>query len=259
MTTGAPRMRHYKDYYSIHAQSYDELRFDSDHEVSSTVEWLLDHLEWTTESVVAEVGAGTCRYISEIELNRPGRYVAVDLNIDQLRHRPSGFLPATCGTALQLPIAAGSLAAYLAIMMIHQVPRPDVPALLLEAHRVLTPGGVLFVKTSSSWDLERRPLIPFFPSTRAVNEKRYHSITDLTETLTECGFTSEVTYRETRDLYQTSEYLKRVKGRGNTMLSFVADTEFEEGYARLVAALEGQDTYELLHHHTYILARKIRS
>jgi SAM-dependent methyltransferase len=65
--------------------------------------------------------------------------VGVDLSAGMLRHA-AGRLPVVRGDATRLPFADGSVAAVASIMA--HTDLPDYPAVLREARRVLSPGGV---------------------------------------------------------------------------------------------------------------------
>ncbi len=85
-----------------------------------------------------EVGCGTGIYAARVrELGWTP--VGVDLSLGMLAHARSR-LPTAQGDAIVLPVASGSVAAVIAVMV--HTDMAEYPMVISEVHRVLAPGGV---------------------------------------------------------------------------------------------------------------------
>lgn len=247
-------MAGYIEYYD-NAHRYDELRFDSMVEVETTVAWMLAELEMNDTAPILEVGAGTCRYGSELSRRLDCKFIGVDKSIAQLSRAPTGATT-ICGDAANIPLRSSSCGVVLAVMMIHQLSLAQLASFLLEARRVLTNGGHLFIKTSSHEDLRNRPLVRYFPGTVNVNIDRYPQIAEVVDRLTRLAFRDiRIVPSITTEVVDSQILMGKVEGLGNTALSLISDAEFRHGAALLRADLSGARSVELQHRHTYVVAR----
>lgn len=105
--------------------------------------WALDHVAWTGEETVVDVGCGTGEYRAPV-LARARRYVAGDFS--------RGMLVGQTGARVQLdavalPLRGACTDVVLVNHMLYHVPHVD--AALAEAARVLRPNGTLLATTNS--------------------------------------------------------------------------------------------------------------
>jgi SAM-dependent methyltransferase len=95
---------------------------------------------------VLDLGCGHRRYESAL----PPASVYVGYDVDT-----TGSEPDVCGLAEALPFRAGAFDAVLSTQVLEHVPAPA--AMLAEAHRVLTPGGILVLTAPQQWRLHEEP------------------------------------------------------------------------------------------------------
>ncbi|MFN8094477.1 MAG: class I SAM-dependent methyltransferase [Vicinamibacteria bacterium] len=96
---------------------------------------------------VLDVGCGGRPYEPFVEPG--GRYFGLDAQ------RTAASVPDAWGSAVRLPIADRSIDAVLCTQVLEHV--PDPPAVILEAARVLRPGGRLILTAPQAWCLHEAP------------------------------------------------------------------------------------------------------
>jgi SAM-dependent methyltransferase len=116
-------------------------------------DWVLDHLEWSGEECVVDVGCGPGHFLSPIA-KRAGRVIGVDLSLGMLAKAREHVLGGRAYVAVadieQMPVAAGAVDVVLAAFMLYHVPHLD--RALDELHRVLRKGGTVLAVTNGPTD-----------------------------------------------------------------------------------------------------------
>jgi hypothetical protein len=120
-------------------------------------------------------------------------------------------------------------------MVAHHV--SDVGACAGELHRVIKPGGSVFVRNTFSGRLDSVPLYRFFPSARAIDEARLPSVEQVT--LRMQGF-EPVTLETIEQRIDASlqAHHERMKRRALSTFELMTDAEFHEGLERMRQAVE---------------------
>lgn len=122
-----------------------------DHSQFTTPDWYLDLILGECEDAdhVLEVGCGTGRLSAEIDARTESTVVGLDLDPDALRASPYDTL--VRGDGATLPISSSTCDVAVSIETIEHLPDDGPDRMLTEFHRVLKPGGVLFLKTPNRW------------------------------------------------------------------------------------------------------------
>lgn len=145
---------------------------------------LLDHAGLRDQGTLIDVGCGSGQGMEWFAKRRPHwRIAGLDLGMDGLKAaREAGFEGLTLATATSLPHPDASADLVITLDVLQHLPLDggDRQA-LMEMHRVLRPGGLLFVRTNSQ-AFPRRPDDP-----DAVWHK--YDVGELREKLQEAGFT----------------------------------------------------------------------
>lgn len=110
------------------------------------ITWILDHVNWTGNERVVDVGCGSGNYVEAV-LQRTPHYIAADYSMGMLQSLTRPGLSRLNLDAHQLPLASNSADVVLANHMIYHL--PDKPKAIAEFRRILRPGGVLLAATNS--------------------------------------------------------------------------------------------------------------
>jgi SAM-dependent methyltransferase len=112
---------------------------------------LFDMVHLPAAGMLLDVGCGSGQGMRWFPSVRPGwRTVGVDLGLEGLRAAgEAGFPAVALGTGTALPFARGSVDAVITLDVLQHLPLDGGDRLALaEMHRVLKPGGHLFVRTN---------------------------------------------------------------------------------------------------------------
>lgn len=116
-------------------------------------DWVLDHLAWTGEESVLDIGCGPGGFLSPISL-RAGRVMGFDLSPGMLararKSAPNGQASLAAADIRALPLVSDSVDVVLAAFMLYHVPRLD--RALQELSRVLQSGGTILAVTNGPED-----------------------------------------------------------------------------------------------------------
>lgn len=121
--------------------------------------------------------------------------------------------------------------------VIHHV--PDISKMFAEINRVLKKGGKVCIVTQSHHQIEKRPIVQFFPGTATVDKERYPDINEIIVTAEEqyLRFMKNVILNENAEIELDLEYLDLAKKKGHSMLHLISDKEYREGLKRLETEL----------------------
>lgn len=243
----------YSDYYAECSARYDELRLDRDEEIAATATVLGDALG--CPCALLEIGCGTGRYGSALRA-LGCRVTGLDASLAQVERAKARLASAVCATATSIPFADQSFDACLAVLMLHQIAREQLPVLLAEVYRILRGRGTLGIKTCSHLDLSTRWVENYFPSAARVNLQRYPSIERLRDELAAAGFLVESVIPTLTVLsISTRELLVAVVERHNTTLRMIPPDEFDAGLLELRSDLAERERVDVPQAHTHIVCR----
>jgi SAM-dependent methyltransferase len=198
------------------------------------------HLPETRPLVWLDLGSGAGRMTPALANAFGGPVHGVEPS-DKMRARAIAYAghPAVryaAGSAEHIPLPAASCDAALLFFVWHHV--VDREAAGRELHRVVKPGGKLFVQTNFS---DRMPDIWWFrvvPEWRTVDMAQFRSEEEVKSDFAGAGWTlvsrDEVTWLRSANL---AEDLERLKLRAVSVFELMSEEVIEAGFARIAAAL----------------------
>ncbi|SNY45074.1 class I SAM-dependent methyltransferase [Paractinoplanes atraurantiacus] len=152
--------------------------------------------------------------------------------------RDHALVPTLAGHAADIPLPADSVDAVWLSTVIHHI--PDLPAAAREIHRVLTPGGVVLIRTVFPGRHHDITLFRYFPEAAAALE-RYPSVTDVQDAFAD--FTTialqPVPQKTADSLTDIAQTLRR---EAHTPLQLITDQAYADGLARLHKAARDSTT-----------------
>ena len=113
--------------------------------------WVLDHISWSGDKVVLDIGCGAGAYVEPVctRLEGDGCLLSADLSMGMLRDAAKSFAGSVVllnADAADLPLPDCCCDVVLANHMLYHV--PQIERAIAEAHRVLRPGGRLLAATN---------------------------------------------------------------------------------------------------------------
>jgi SAM-dependent methyltransferase len=166
--------------YSRQAERYDETRSAS----PSVTRALRKALDGAPGPRLADIGGGTGNYA--LALSREGwEPVVVDLSAEMLERAGAKGLTTVFANAERLPFEDESFDAAILVSMLHHV--EDRDAALLEARRIIRPGGRLVLIGFTGEDAATLWILGYFPSSRTWMESTHPPRAALLEQLPGAG------------------------------------------------------------------------
>jgi ubiquinone/menaquinone biosynthesis C-methylase UbiE len=223
--------------YDLVAPAYDKRyernRYDG-------VEAFLRRFIGDTESIaVAEVGCGTGHWLARV-CGRVHRVTGLDLSPEMLQRARTAAPCARLvrGRAEKLPWAPGAFDRLFCINAMHHF--DDVCAFMLEARRVLRPGGALLtIGLDPHTGLDRWWIYDYFPGALEADRARYLPTTMIRERLEAAGFTepvTEVAQHIPADMpFAAATERGLIDRRSTSQLMVISQAEYDAGLQRLRA------------------------
>lgn len=225
----------FKVNYNEISQVYDEVRHvDRD---------LIDHfwreLDLNPASKILDIGCGTGSHADLLQKVTQGQVYGVEPAagmLNQARQKNSRVV-FELGDAAHLPFEADFFDFVYMTDVIHHV--PDIGRMFAEIHRVLKTNGQVGIVTQSHYQIERRPIVQFFPGTAAADKARYPDIDQIIAQ----AEAQRLRFLKTTSLYENQaielgpDFLELVKKKGYSMLHLIADKEYDVGLKRLADEL----------------------
>jgi len=193
--------------------------------------------------VILDLGAGTGRFSTLLADAFEARVVGVEPSEKMRDEAERGSAHPRVvyreGSAASIPAAGGEFDFAFMSMVVHHV--PDLDACAGELHRVIKPGGSLFVRNTFSGRLDSVPLYRFFPSSRAIDEARLPRVEQVRETFVARGFelVTLETIEQQIDASLQAHY-ERMQRRALSTFELMTDAEFHQGLERMRHAVEGE-------------------
>lgn len=193
-----------------------------------------------------DVGCGTGRFtlVLQSAFPRPTRSVGVDasrLMLQQAGAKPDlARVPLTRGRAEALPFADGSFDLVVFSMVIHQL--DSVAAAMGEVHRVLTPGGKLYVRTPTQESFRGCQWAAAFPRAADIGRRVLPERARVLEEVCAQGFRATSSGPVRFVVAATPEaFLRKVGRRAISSHRELTDAEFEAGMDKLGSELRRLD------------------
>jgi SAM-dependent methyltransferase len=185
---------------------------------------------------VLDVGCATGGFTDSIANATGARLVGCDMSTPMLEYarsnRAGSSVRWVCADASYLPFTPRSFDRAVASLVLHQL--PDRERALCQVSRVLTPDGVLLVRTVAPEAASRWIPHTFFPSVARAQANRMPPIRDLVGMLVRAGFvdvaTETVVHRKPLALDDAERMFSRELA---DRYPFVDTDEREQGFARM--------------------------
>jgi SAM-dependent methyltransferase len=137
------------------------------------------------------------------------------------------------GSALDIPVAAGSVEFVFGVFFIHHV--TDLAGVARECARVIDRGAVAVV-TASTHFIETQPMNRYFPSLAPIDLARFRTGGEIESELRRAGFTRARVGNYTAQPQPIDEdYVRKVAAKFTSTYELIPPDEFESGLARLKA------------------------
>lgn len=203
---------------------------------------IASYLDRPTPAIV-EVGAGTGMFSAAIARWIAGSTVlGVDASAAMLaqarRHHPHPAVRYVSGSAEEIPAPAGAFDMAFLSRVIHHI--PDRARAARELARVIRPGGKVIVRTTFGERLDA-VVYDYWPRLRAVDERRFPGEREVVADFLAAGFAlEEVTSFAQPVTASLREYHARLVTRPQSKFTHLTAEEFDEGLARLAAAVRNE-------------------
>ena len=188
------------------------------------------------DDLVVEVGCGTGRMTLPLSAMTPARVTGVDAEtrmLDVARAKDAaGRIEWVRGSAYRLPLAEGSAALVVMVMVVHLL-RQRVRA-FSEARRILRPGGQLSLWTFTPRHVEEFYLNPYFPSIAVIDRPRFPAVAVLSAELRRAGLEEQrVQLMDEPRQLDIADVVDRVRGRYISTLAMLPPLEYRLGLQQL--------------------------
>jgi ubiquinone/menaquinone biosynthesis C-methylase UbiE len=197
------------------------------------------HVDTESVSNVVDLGCGTGRFSQGLARRLNADVVGIDPSIKMLQQARANLDRSkvwyACGLAEAIPLRDDSVDMIFISMIFHHLKDPQLAA--QECARVLRKNGRLLLRTASSEKIPTYPYVPFFPTSRAVLERRLPSLRFQCDVFEAAFFKvlfSGVVTQQIAENYST--YADKLSTRSDSVLISLDEKDFEEGLAALRAA-----------------------
>jgi len=221
--------------YDQVSKVYDKVRVGD----PEMVQQILDGVSLSKESMVLDVGCGTCNNTLLLAATSCSRVIGLDLSLGMLREASakSHSLPLLQAAADVLPFSNESFDFVFMTEVVHHL--HDIDMAVSEIFRVLEDLGGFCIVTQSHRQIAGRMTSRFFPATIEVDQARYPDIDVLEGSMLAAGF-HQVDPREYtfRPVHLGEDYLMTVSKRGYSMLHKIPDDDYNRGLSDLQDAFQ---------------------
>ena len=221
----------WRDYDQARAAAYDAERAAPDAHLCEVREILVGELAPRQGGLVVDVGAGTGLWSDRLTRWVAMPVIAVEPSAAMMAVLADKRLPgvhAVRARAEGLPIRNGVCAAAWLSTVVHHFNDLDVAA--AEVRRVLTPGGVVLVRSSFP-EQPSGEVYPsrFFPSAGKV-AAQFPTLDNVTQAFSRAGLALQRRHAPREVAAATRmQFLARVEARADSLLQEVSDDEFAAG------------------------------
>jgi len=220
------------DYDKI-SGTYDQVRKEN----RDVLEIFIRELNITGRTRILDFGCGTGNYADALQKLTHAQVYGVDPS-DGMREKAMAKNPHITvlkGNHEYIPFEDAFFDFVYMTDVIHHI--PDIWIMFKEIGRVLKSGGSLCIATQSHEQIDNRFYVKYFPTTAAVDKRRYPDIDEIIRKAREHGFdhTRIILLGEGREVEVTSDFVELVRNKGYSMFHLIPNDEYKAGLKQLEA------------------------
>lgn len=241
-----------QNYYRKIANIYNDLWFHSEDFVNFIVKNIVEYLNLSSADTFVDLGCGTGIYsqaiLKQINLNNP--ILCVDRSPEMLQQLPSSNKYKTISMdAVGFSQQPGNYEKILIKELLHLI--NDKKLLFNNLYQRLSPNGILLIILLPS--TINYPL--FDAALRRYEESQPH-YNDLSNILSNIGFTVDIHFVDYPLSINKSKYLNMVENRYMNVLSTFDDTQLQQGISEIKSKYCDRSVFEFSDRFVFITAKK---
>jgi SAM-dependent methyltransferase len=222
--------------YNEISQVYDDVR-QADVELINN---FLQEIEINTSTKILDIGCGTGNNTDLLQKVTQSNVYGIDPSVGMLSKawRKNNNIVFKLGNAEYVPFEDECFDFVYMTDVIHHV--SDIKKMFAEINRVLKKEGKACIVTQSHYQIEKRPIVEFFPGTATVDKGRYPDINKIIVAAEgqHLKFMKNAILYENEEIELGLEYLDLARKKGYSMLHLISDKEYSEGLKRLETKLK---------------------
>jgi ubiquinone/menaquinone biosynthesis C-methylase UbiE len=184
-----------------------------------------------TRPRILDLGSGTGRFTGTLAGRLGGAVIAVEPSANMRRVAAGVAMDGVAyvgGRAEQLPLGPSTIDLAWLSMVVHHL--EDRPSAIAELHRVLSPGGLVFVRNTVRDWLDEMPVTRFFPGAGEVEAARLPAIEELGRDFRQGGFEEIVREPIVQEVAGSlAEYRDRLAGRSLSVFDLISERQYQQG------------------------------
>jgi ubiquinone/menaquinone biosynthesis C-methylase UbiE len=208
------------------------------------------------DKIILDFGCGTGNYVYAIKKLTTADIYGVEPSDGMREKAAAKGVDVRSGDHSIIPFSDGYFDFIYMIDVIHHV--PDLKMMFSEFRRVLKPGGLVCILTESHRQLETRFWVKYFPTTVAVEKKRYPDVSEIINIAKTVGLDEHkvfVTDAESENII-TEDFIKLVENKGFSMFRLIEEADYHAGLAAIKKDFENKTVIYSNHCETLLWLRK---
>jgi len=183
--------------------------------------------------IILDFGCGTGNFAYVISKLTAAKIYGVEPSGGMREKALEKGIDARCGDHSMIPFEDGFFDFIYMTDVIHHV--PDMRLMFSQFRRVLKRGGLVCILTESYRQLETRFWVRYFPTTVAVEKRRYPDISDITAAAQTAGFNEHkvVTTDADGEMVITEDFIRLVENKGYSMFRLIEEADYQAGLTAL--------------------------
>lgn len=237
--------------YNILAQDYDLMRTAN----INIVNLFADELSLDSKTIL-DFGCGTGNFTYAIKRLTTAEIYGVEPSDGMREKALAKGLDVRKGDHSAVPFDNDFFDFIYMTDVIHHV--PDMKMMFSEFIRVLKPSGLICILTESHRQLETRFWVKHFPTTVAVEKKRYPDIPDIINAAKSIGLDEyKIVVTDAKSEFTVSEdFVKLAENKGFSMFRLIEEADYQNGLAALKKDYEDKAIIHSNHGESLIWLKK---
>ena len=214
--------------------SYDAGREISPQKKLKALKFFIDNLSIDQVSTIIDLGCGTGRFTAALSDQFDANVIGIDPSLKMLvqareKHKNISFKQAS---AEQLPLSDDFADMMFMSMVFHHISNHEKS--VRECHRVLRPGGVVFIRNTFADEINSYPYIDIFPSMRSIIESQLITKEKLKQMFSSSGFKLNARQTQWEEISPNWQaFADKIALKADSFVARLDDSEFESGLKRI--------------------------